>query len=277
MRRALLIIFLCLLPLSVQAEQNVPLPETPANYLTPSKPLTPREIEHRVLDEIASDSVSLHRLNYSIIGDKDAKLQFSFKFRLAEKLPLYFAYSNLALWDIFETSSPFDDINFIPEFFYRFQGNNRWLISTDAGYIHTSNGKDGDLSRSWDRLVLRINTAFTPGPMHLVWVTALYSPLTTGDENDDIDQYLGYWETYIFLRGLLGHSSENLDIELSMQSGRDSIPFDRGNVTVGLKYRLPTSNFNPYLYAQYFYGYGETLLRYNQKESQFRAGLAFFY
>jgi len=48
-------------------------------------------------------------------------------------------------------------------------------------------------------------------------------------------------------------------------------------MSAGIKYKLPTDNFNPYLYAQYFYGYGETLLRYDRKESRFRAGLAFFY
>ncbi|PLY12392.1 MAG: hypothetical protein C0624_00925 [Desulfuromonas sp.] len=277
MKRILLITCLCLFATFAYAEHSGSPPETPASCLSPTATLTPREIEHRVLDEIPTDSVSLHRLNYAILGDRDAKMQFSFKFRLAKELPLYFAYSNMALWDIYETSSPFNDINFMPEFFYRFHGNNSWLISTDAGYIHTSNGKDGDLSRSWDRVALRINTAFTPGPMHLIWITALYAPLTTGGENKDIEDYLGYWETYCYLRGLLGSRSENLDLEFALHSGRNSTPFDRGNMTIGLKYRLPTDNFTPYLYAQYFYGYGETLLSYNDKESKFRAGLAFFY
>ena len=218
-------------------------------------PLSPREIEHRVLDINPGESVSLHRLNYAIAGTNDAKLQFGFKFRLSESVPLYFAYSNLAVWDIYETSSPFDDINF----------------------IHTSNGNEGELSRSQDRLALRVNKVFTPGPMHLVWITSLYAPLTTGEENENIDHYLGYWDMYLVLRGLFGAERENLDLEFFTQGGRDNIPFNRGNLSVGLKYRLPTAAFNPYLYAQYFYGYGETLLNYDQRDNQFRAGLAFFY
>jgi len=240
-------------------------------------PLSPREIEHRVLDIKPGESVSLHRLNYAIVGANDAKLQFSFKFRLSEGLPLYFAYSNLALWEIWETSSPFNDINFIPELFYRLDGGEGSLISADAGYVHTSNGKDGEFSRSWDRAALRFNMAFTPGPTHLIWVVSLYAPLTTGSDTRDIDHYLGYWDSYMILRGLLGDHDENLDLEFALQSGKDSLPFQRGNYSVGLKYRLPTENFHPYLYAQYFYGYGETLLNYNQHGNQFRAGLAFFY
>jgi len=240
-------------------------------------PLSPREIEHRVLDINPGESVSLHRLSYAIVGTNDAKMQFSFKFRLAEGMPLYFAYTNLALWDIWETSSPFNDINFIPELFYRFDGGTRSLISVDLGYIHTSNGKDKELSRTWDRAALRINTFFTPGPMHLVWITSLYAPLTTGKENKDIDHYLGYWDSYMILRGLLGDHDENLDLELALHSGKDSVPFQRGNFSIALKYHLPTENFRPYLYAQYFKGYGETLLTYDQADNQFRAGLAFFY
>lgn len=240
-------------------------------------PTSPREIEHRVLDVVPNDSVSLHRLNYAVVGSNDAKLQFSFKFSLSENIPLYFAYSNLALWDIYETSSPLDDINFVPELFYRFKGNENWLISVDAGYIHTSNGKDDVLSRSQDRLALRLNKAFNPGPLHLIWITSLYAPLTTGKHNKDIDHYLGYWDMQLILRGLLGNRRENLDLIFATHAGKDSLPFNRGNLTTALKYRLPSEAFHPYLYAEYFYGYGETLLNYDKRDNQFRAGLAFFY
>lgn len=275
LRRCFLLVCFLLLPTVVLADHDGVHPGDACSYLT--EPFSPREIEHRVLDVVPGESVSLHRLNYAIAGSNDAKLQFSFKFRLSDNLPLYFAYSNLALWDVYETSSPFNDINFVPEAFYRFSADKDWLISIDAGYIHTSNGKDDALSRSWDRLYLRLNKTFTPGPLHLIWITSLYAPLTTGDENEDIDRYLGYWDTYLILRGLFGAERENLDLEFATQAGRDNLPFNRGNLWVGLKYRLPTEAFNPYLYAQYFYGYGETLLRYDLRDNQFRAGLAFFY
>ena len=272
--RSLLLLIL-LWPLPALA-QTLPSVEN-APCVVVAEPYSPRESERRVFDVIQGESISLHWLNYAIAGSNDAKVQFSFKFRLLRDYPLYFALTNLALWDIYENSSPFDDINFNPEFFYRFPTQSEWLISLDAGYSHLSNGKDEALSRSWDRAYLRVNKLLTPGPLHILWITHLYAPLATGDENKDVDHYLGYWDTAFVLRGLFGQKRENLDLEFKVHAGEDSIPFNRGHFLAGLKYKLPTEQFKPYLYAQYFYGYGETLLDYTRRDNQFRAGVAFFY
>jgi outer membrane phospholipase A len=40
----------------------------------------------------------------------------------------------------------------------------------------------------------------------------------------------------------------------------------------GFKFRFILPVFMPYLYVQVYYGYAESLLEYNQKETRIRAG-----
>jgi phospholipase A1 len=79
---------------------------------------------------------------YFIFGKHDLKLQFSFKYRLANSIPLYFGYGQLMFWNIYEKSMAFREINYIPEVFYRFLDQKDTIIkSIDVGHIHNSNGK----------------------------------------------------------------------------------------------------------------------------------------
>jgi len=117
------------------------------------------------VDEITPEleTFSEYKPTYFITGHPDTKVQLSFKAYIVRAMPLYFAYSQLMMWDLFtKRSSPFRDINFNPEVFYRLNLNDQpsfqWL---DFGiYEHESNGKDGGDSRAWDRIYLRYATTF---------------------------------------------------------------------------------------------------------------------
>ena len=236
-------------------------------------------LKERVLGTRYAEVFSLHnKLNYIIVGDDDAKLQFSFKYRPLRDIPLFIAYSNLIIWDVYADSQPYQDINFNPELFYRFGGQEEGVFSLDLGYWHDSNGKDAADSRSWDRVFLRANSFFSLWGIDLYWMTSLYNSLSKGANNTDISEYLGFWETSFYATRLLGRDRENLDLELILRSGEHGRVLQRGSVTLGAKYRLQTApRFNPYLYLQYFNGYAESMFFYNQRSEEMRFGIALFY
>lgn len=57
-------------------------------------------------------------------------------------------------------------------------------------------------------------------------------------------------------------------------AGRDNSPFDRGSIEVALSYRIPNARLKPRLYLQFFSGYGDTLIEYNERKSTVRFGVA---
>ncbi len=245
---------------------------------------TPGEtnIRERVIGTKYTEKFSLHnKLNYAIVGENDAKLQFSFKYRLVDDFNLYLVYGNLIFWDIYKSSQPYRDINFNPEVFYRIPGWSKGPFSIDLGYWHNSNGKDQEESRSWDRLYLRFNTYIKYKGIEFYWMTTAYKNTGTGVNNNDIRKYLGFWETAIYATRLLGNNKENLDLEFILKSGEDGRPFafqkDKGSILIGAKFTLGIPRMNPYFYIQYFNGYGESLLDYDKRTKEIRAGIAFFY
>jgi phospholipase A1 len=226
---------------------------------------------------------------YFIAGPVDplAKFQFSFKYRLlnedaplAKALPplagLHFAYTQLALWQIDKPSAPLFDNNYKPEFFWSDEDIQRVKIpgvsqfGFQGGYGHESNGKGGTDSREINILFARpIVTFGDPEAFHCYIAPKFYVYLGTLYGNTDIARYRGYCD----LRTVIGWRQ---GLELSAL-GRVGKNFNRGSIQLDLTYPLRNllmNNFDVYLDAQYFYGYGESLLTYNQRTSAFRIGLA---
>ncbi len=224
----------------------------------------------------ACGKMTYHHLNYSILGAHDIKMQASFKYRLVEKKKLFLTVTARLFWGIYEQSNPLTDIEFNPELFYRFDGNKDGLISADAGFYHLSNGRDSTASRAWDQLFVRFNAHPVKEPFDLFWVTNVFATINKSDYNADIYRYSGFWDTKLLAHQLLGRSGENLDLEFKLTSGKNGVPFDRGSIQLGAKYKVP-GGLNPYLYAEYFKGYAETILDYNKRSEELRAGIAFYY
>lgn len=217
---------------------------------------------------------SYHETNYFAFGDDDLKLQFGFKYRLARTFSFYFAYSQLMFWDIYDESKPFEDVNFKPEFFYRIlEEQSTVLRSLDFGYLHTSNGRAGDESRSIDRLIARANIA-SKIRRHLLGGTFMVYKIFNEDEtNDDIVEHLGYWNAHFYLTDILRVETQRLDLELMLYAGDKLINFDQGAYQLGFIYRFGSENFNPSLYLQRFEGYAENLLNYDKRTAEWRLGL----
>lgn len=209
------------------------------------------------------------------LDDVETKFQLSIKFPLLIDLfdtaDIYAAYTNRSFWQLYNSdeSEPFRETNHEPEIWVQFDPEweifgftNTW---NSFGFNHQSNGRGGALSRSWNRLFAwftfeRGNLAFSFKP----WI-ALVNTSEDGD-NPDITDYLGHYEmsaSYKWEDHVFSIMSRN-----NLESG-----FSKG--AVELSWSFPLGQW-PYLrgYMQYFSGYGESLIDYDEYVNSVGIGLS---
>lgn len=225
----------------------------------------------------SNDTFSLHQPTYFAFGVHDLKLQFSLKYRLNPKIPLYFAYSQIMFWDIYKKSKPFRDINYRPEVFVRLLENDKKSInSLDLGYMHLSNGRDKEQSRSFERIFIRANL-LTKIKRHNLGAFFTVYKVFDADQNENIEQHIGFWETSLYFSHVLVMGKQNTDLEVKAYAGKHLINFNQGAVQLSLIHNFNSAYFNPSLYLQYFQGYAESLLSYEVKKSELRLGLMLYF
>jgi len=208
--------------------------------------------------------------------DIESQFQISLKVPLAiglfgDRMDIYGAYTNRSFWQVYNSdySEPFRETNHEPEIWVQFRNDWKFWGLTNSvnsfGWVHQSNGRSGDLSRSWNRfyaafLFERGNWAFAVKPWF--WVS---QDRSTSD-NPDIDDYMGHGELRL-VYGRNGHVFSTM-LRNQLESG-----FDRG--AVELSWSFPVFNY-PYLkgYLQYFHGYGESLIDYNHKVNRLGIGIS---
>ena len=217
---------------------------------------------------------SFHEPTYFVFGKDDLKLQFSAKFRVAQNYNLYLAYTQLMFWHIYDDSMPFEEINYNPEFFYRIKEDQfRVIRSLDLGFLHTSNGEDGDVSRSINRAYARANAAFDLGRMNLLSELTVHYIFNRDTQSKYIIDHLGYWEYSGALTHLFTHNKAHLDLTFRFFAGKKLLDFDKGAREIGLVYNFESQNFNPNIYFQYYSGYGENLRYQEIRQEQYRLGI----
>jgi len=209
------------------------------------------------------------------LDDVEAQFQLSIKFPLLVNLfdtfDIYAAYTNRSFWQVYndKESSPFRETNHEPEAWVQFHPYWKFLGFTNVwnsfGIVHQSNGRGGELSRSWNRIygwftVERGNLAMGIKP----WIRI--SEDYEDDDNPDITDYLGHGEfyaSYKWRQHVFSLMSRN-----NLESG-----FSKGAVELSWSFPLPRW---PYLkgYVHYFNGYGESLIDYNQHVNSIGIGLS---
>ncbi len=223
---------------------------------------------------------TLFRDNYFILGttigskptrtNSDVKFQISIAQRLTKStLPfntyLFLTYSQKCMWNVFEESLPMRDFNFNPGI-----GLAKLLIVKDKligkamlMIEHESNGKDGEDSRSWNKISLAANIFIDPQFMvhGKFWI-----PIIDGENNKDILEYSGIYQTGIQVTSR--DRRFGMAVTLVKRKGWNL----NCNLIVELNYRLFKKD-NQFLFLQYYNGYGENLLDYNQFHSRLRAGI----
>lgn len=247
------------------------------------------ESENKVKDKLFA--LTLHRPNYflgityndnpnqktyiaygkEVPNKYEAKFQFSFKMLMWENIfngkgDLYAAYTQLSLWQIYNTSSPFRETNFEPELFLKFDTDFNFLGLQNKlflfGINHQSNGQDVPLSRSWNRIYIefiatRGNCVLGLKPWYRI------PESSENDDNPDIDEYLGYGK--LFGAYKLGRHVFSFTLHNNLDFSEN-----RGAIEVGWSCAL-TRNLRAYL--QYYNGYGESLVDYDNLTNRVGIGL----
>jgi phospholipase A1/A2 len=233
---------------------------------------------------------SLHEPIYFIAGSEapNARFQLSFKYQLfndtgwmSQEQPwlrnLHFAYTQTSLWDWGAPSAPFFDTSYQPAFIYSqercFGGGERDKFRFDwqMGLQHESNGKSEPDSRSYNIAFVRPTFVFGRNDsFQLTLQPRIWAYLGGLSDNPDLAEYRGYAD----LRVVLGWR-RGLQLATTARMGTDG---ENHSVQLDLTYPLMQHlrNFSAYLHAQYFTGYGESLLNYNQRSDAFRVGFALY-
>lgn len=230
-------------------------------------------------NETATWQVEGFKPNYFLLGNPDAKLNLSFKLPLVVDWDLYFGYSQLMLWQIKEESSPFEDVNYNPELFYRLKIADKSDTWVDVGlFEHESNGRGKDESRGWNRFYLLYSSEAVRWDLAKVhWNIKGWLPYEIDKNNRDLVNYRGFYEVGVTLSSVMGTSFERSDLTLRAFSGGGSgMDLTEGaqELTLRIKSRL-TSTILPVVTLQLFNGYGESLLHYDTRKSEFRIGVGF--
>lgn len=216
---------------------------------------------------------------YFIAGGEDpnAKFQFGFKYQIFDtNSPLlggfHFAYTQTSLWDLRGPSSPFFDSSYKPEGLYSYEnllggGPTNWYrLDVQVGVQHESNGKGGADSRSLNIAYVRPTlTLGKPDGLHLMLQPRVWGYLGDLSDNPDIEEYRGYADLRVAL------TWKCLQLAAFGRIGKDG---ENHSVQVDLTYKIPKTAV--YLDAQYFTGYGESLLLYNRRSDVFRVGISLY-
>jgi outer membrane phospholipase A len=227
---------------------------------------------------------------YFIAGTQspNAKFQISFAYQLLNNegwlatnvsalKGFHIAYTQSSLWDWNAPSAPFYDTSYKPEFFYSWERvvsgpPTNWIqLDLQGGLKHESNGKGGADSRSLNIAYFRPTLVWgRDDGLQLTLQPRTWVYLGELSNNPDIADYRGYAD----LRAITGWK-RGLQLSALGRMGRDG---NHGSLQLDLTY--PTmrlfGSFSLYLDVQYFTGYGESLLGYNKKSDQFRAGFSLF-
>jgi len=228
---------------------------------------------------LKESSFSMHKDNYFITGiplnekptgtNTDVKYQVSFKQRISKR-PLvggffpYLMYSQKAFWDIYANSKPFSEINFNPGIavvrpFY-FKGKK--LSYATLSLEHESNGRDSIYSKTWNFLAVSLKSQVSER-----WTVGLrvWLPLVDKEDNPDLIDYVGYGEASATYQIKPGRWTA--DVIFRKGSGL----LNYGSLQTHLNYR-PFKKENYYVTLQWFVGYTESLIDYQQHKSMLRIG-----
>lgn len=218
-----------------------------------------------------------HQPFYFVYGEPLSKLQLSFKSPVFRDRNFYFAYTQVMFWALTEDSKPFRDLTYNPELFYRWDLHNGFLRSIDFGLIgHTSNGKRGFDSRSLDMKYLRFNGE-REGSRWLTRYTLQASYLHSFDPtNRNIQEYVGPLSFTVSFIQLFDAWVDKSEVALTAApGGKFADKWDQGGYQLSWSFRLGGIKLVPAFYLQYYYGYAESLLNYDQHVRELRGGIIF--
>ncbi len=252
-------------------------------------------------------SSSTHYNNYSQeemekYGEYDKNIEVQFQFSLRKPLTynlfgwnesINAAYTQKVWWQLYSDSAPFRETNYSPELFIivpTSQGidDTSGLKGIKLGFMHESNGQEGYRSRSWNRVYLTgiwqwRNLFLATRVWHRLPEdakyegyysgavnpeTGEYDPSTSGDDNPNIEDYLGFGD--IKLNYLYEKHQFSALLRYNFGSGGKN----RGAINFNWSYPFLHSK-NTFWYLKVFSGYGESLIDYDQSVTKAAFGFSF--
>lgn len=214
------------------------------------------------------------------LDDVEAKFQVSIKNVIAqdvftEHLDILAAFTATSWWQAYNTdlSSPFRETNYEPELIISYY--QPWSLfglpvaNSTLSFNHQSNGQTGTLSRSWNRIIGGIVIADD----NLFWSLKTWWRIPeetktdandpSGDDNPNIEKYMGYGEL-----GVLWKVSDKHNIDILLRNNLRSD--NKGAIKIGWSFPF-TKHMRGYV--EYFSGYGESLIYYNENVSRIGIGV----
>jgi phospholipase A1 len=202
--------------------------------------------------------------------------QLSVKYIVAENIlgkfsTLAVAYTNKSFWQSYNksVSAIFRETNHEPEIILGFKPSVKWSDHMTLAFNHQSNGQVGNLSRSWNRIIMSTakiwpNRILNVRAWYRMPETAKADPNDPSDnDNPDIDDFLGYGDVF-YLRKFGEHSLA--------ATVRNNFNFDENKGAIELDWTFPLPG-NLKGFVQYFNGYGESLIDYNQYQERIGIGI----
>ena len=250
-------------------------------------PLKPHRVSYLIVrktSEINRQPYSPTHAPFTLLENIDLtelKFQYSQKAKVLNPVSLNFlgvssfrlwgAYTQQSSWQAFNSgnSSPFRETIYEPELIGTFSTNNRYgLKLINLGYVHQSNGRNAELSRSWNRLYLQSGWEVDKLSA-LVRAWWRIPETTAGDDNPDIEDYIGRAEINLHWAPPYGDQIVGLTL-------RNNLNLDQNRGFIQLDWATPVKlNQSGKLHVQFTSGYGETLVDYNFRQTTLGLGASF--
>jgi phospholipase A1 len=226
-----------------------------------------REVPFEVVppDDVATDGeIQLNNV--------EATMQFSFKTKLVQRIfgkgALWLGYTQKSYWQVYnaEFSRPFRETNYEPEIIFNYPVKFNFLglkvKMLGFGFNHQSNGREGrKFTRSWNRFIM--HAGFEDEQWSLVLRTWIATEIT---ENPDIENYMGRGDATFNYR--LKKHLLTLKAQHSLRFGDDN----QGSIEVDWAFPI-YGNLKGYF--QFFHGYGDAMIDYNQIHTIAGIGIVF--
>jgi phospholipase A1 len=245
------------------------------NYILPLSYVShPNDRPFDGFDELTDDN------DGEPLDNLEAKYQLSIKVPLYddfsdEDQAIFFGFTLQSYWQLYnsEISSPFRETNYEPEIFwinYLDPENVLWgdEMAISLGISHQSNGRSQPNSRSWNRIYADFiweneGFVFSFKPWYRIAEDEKEDILDAkGDDNPDIYKYMGYFE---FSGAYRFHEHE-----FSFMTRNNLNSDNRGAIQLDWSFPLWGRMRG---YAQYFNGYGESLIDYNADIQRIGVGI----
>lgn len=176
-------------------------------------------------------------------------------------LALNMAYTQLMYWQVYAKSQYFRETNYEPELFLENYFSR--YMSAQIGVNHQSNGRGGDLERSWNRAYLQLKFTGNKWLIYARGWTLIAQQDSSDLHNPEIAHFLGY--DNIVLARKLGKFKASVELQ-NIESG-----FSRGYQQVTFSYPVLKAMS---IYAQFFNGYGQSLIEYNHRTTSAGIGVS---